>query len=226
MEVILQQDYTSLGYIGDRVRVKGGYARNFLIPRGIALESSVHNEKILRHKLGGINAKKVRMRAEAQELATKLEALKLDFTLRVGAAGRTFGSVTTRDLEAALKKEGYVLDKKQIILSEPIKKGGEHKISVKLHSEVFAHLTVSVMTDLLEGVKPQADTADGEPALEEGKPAAKRKKAQAKRAEESGAPEEKAGDAKASRARKPRKKAEEKEAGPATAEPTEEPSGK
>ena len=225
MEVILQQDYPSLGYIGDRVRVKGGYARNFLIPRGIALESSVHNEKVLQHKLGGINAKKIRMRAEAQELATKLEALKLEFTLRVGTAGRTFGSVTSRDLEAALKKEGYVLDKKQIILSEPIKKGGEHKISVKLHSEVLAHLNVSVMTDLLEGVKPQAERAEGEPAPEEGKPA-KRKKAQAKHAEESGEPEEKAGEAKASKARKPRKKAEEKEARPAAAEATEEPSGK
>lgn len=158
MEVILQQDYPALGYVGDRVKVKGGFARNFLIPRGIALEASLRNERLLRHKLGGVTARRFRLRGEAQELAGKLEAVSLEFFLRMSGAGRAFGSITSRDIETALQKEGYIFDRRQIILPEPIKKAGEHKVSVKLHSEVSAQITVKVNTELPEA-KPQGEEA-------------------------------------------------------------------
>lgn len=181
MEVILQQDYPSLGYIGDRVKVKRGYARNFLIPRGVALESSLRNEKVLKHHLGSISARKVRMRGEAQDAATKFESLRLEFFLRMGGAGKTFGSVTARDIEGALKKEGLVVDKRQIILAEPIKKAGEHKVSVKLHSEVVAQVTIQVNTDLPQQA-PEI-TAEGEEG-EAAKP--ERKSRTRRRAQEKG----------------------------------------
>lgn len=166
MEVILSQDYPALGYVGDRVKVKGGYARNFLIPRGIALEASSNNERLLKHKLGGVNAKKVRLRSQAQELAGKLEALNLEFTLRVGEAGKTYGSVTARDIEAALQKEGFVIDRRQIVVLEPIRKAGEHKVSVKLHSEVAAQVALKVNTDLslLEASAKEAPEGEGQKA--------------------------------------------------------------
>ncbi len=163
MEIILQQDYPALGYVGDTVKVKGGYARNFLIPRGIAMEASSRNEKLLKHKLGGVNAKKIKLRAVAQELAGKLEGVKLEFFLRVGAAGKTFGSITVRDVEQALHKEGYLVDKRQIILTEPLKKAGEHKVTIKLHSEVVASIEVQVNTEVPEqkAKAPEGEKAKG-----------------------------------------------------------------
>jgi large subunit ribosomal protein L9 len=157
MEIILQQDYPSLGYVGDRVKVRAGYARNYLIPHGIALESSVHNEKVLKHKLGGVNARKIKLRAEAQQFGERLQTVTLDFFLRAGGSGKTFGSVTVKDIEASLKKEGFVLDKKQITLVEPIKKAGDHKVQIKLHSEVTVEVAVRVTTEVVEVPKAEGE---------------------------------------------------------------------
>ena len=167
MEIVLQQDFPALGYVGDRVRVRSGYARNFLIPRGIALEASLKNEDALRHRLGGVNAKRIKLRAAAEELVKKLEALSLEFTVRIGEGGKAFGSITVRDIEAALHREGYLLDRKQIKLAEPIKKAGEHQVAVKLHSEVSANLAVKVQAEMTQA-QVSAEAAEGIPG-EEGK---------------------------------------------------------
>jgi len=150
MNVILQQDYPSLGYVGDLIGVKPGYARNFLIPRGIAVEASSHNARLLKHRMDGINAKKMKLKVEAEALSGKLGAVSLDFTLKMGSGGRSFGAITAKDIEAALKTQGFALDRKQIRLIEPIKRPGEYKVGIKLHSEVTATVNAKVVAEVQE----------------------------------------------------------------------------
>jgi large subunit ribosomal protein L9 len=158
MEVILQSDFPTLGYVGDRVNVANGYARNFLIPRGIAVEASSRNERQIKHLLSSINVKKARLRGEAEELAKRLEAVTLEFKLKVGEGGKTFGSITTKDLEAALKAKGFDILRKQIRQTEPFKKAGEYKVQIKLHSEVAATVGVKLALEGLVEKKEEAGT--------------------------------------------------------------------
>ncbi len=159
MEVILNQDFPSLGYVGDRVKVRPGYARNFLIPRGVAIEATTRNGSQLRHRLMAINAKKAKLRAEAEDFAKRLGGLTLEFVVRIGAHGKAFGAVTAKDVESALAKEGVVLDRRQIKLGEPIKKAGEYSVSIKLHSEVSAQVAVRVSAEASEGHKSSSDSS-------------------------------------------------------------------
>jgi large subunit ribosomal protein L9 len=145
MEVILREDYLALGYIGDTVNVRRGYARNFLIPRGIAVESSMKNDRELKHKLSGILAKRVKKKAEAEEFGKILQQVTVEFTIKVGAQGKSFGSITARDIETSLQTLGYTVDRRQIRVLEPIKSPGAHKVEVKLHSEVTVPLQIKVM---------------------------------------------------------------------------------
>ena len=144
MEVILKEDYISLGYIGDTVRVRRGFARNFLIPRGIAVEASSGNERQLKHKLSGIISKRIKKKAEAEAFAKVLGQVTVELTLKMGARGKSFGSVTSRDIEAALKALGYEVDRRQIRINETIKGPGVYSIDVKLHSEVVVPVNVKV----------------------------------------------------------------------------------
>lgn len=150
MEIILQENYPSLGYVGDRVSVKGGFARNFLIPRGIALEASTRNERLLKHKMQHIMAKRVRMRSEAEALAKQLGACLLEFTLKMSEGGRSFGAITSRDVEAALKAKGFELDRRQIKLTETLRKAGDYQISIKLHAEVTALVPAKLVAEVAE----------------------------------------------------------------------------
>lgn len=152
MEVILKENYPSLGYLGDKVKVKPGFARNFLIPRGLALEATKRNEHALKHALQAINAKRARLKSEAQELHTKLNSAKLEFALKIGQDGRAFGSITAKEIDKALVDQGFKIDRRQIRVLDPIKKVGKHKIEIKLHAEVVAPLEVTV----IEESKPQA----------------------------------------------------------------------
>lgn len=147
MEVILQEDFPSLGYVGDKVSVRGGYARNFLIPRGIALESSADNQRMLKHRLGAVQAKKIKLRSEAEAAAKSLEAVTLEFTLKLGERGKSFGSITSKDIEKALADKGFALDKRQIRLVEPFRGAGVYTVDVKLHSEVIAKVPVKVTAE-------------------------------------------------------------------------------
>lgn len=150
MEVILKEDYPSLGYVGDKVSVRGGFARNFLIPRGIAVETSSRNARVLNHRLAGINAKKAKLKAQAEELKGKLEQIKLEFTLKLGARGKSFGSLTMKDLEAAINANGFTIDRKQLRLQEVIRGAGEYQVGIKLHSEVIAAVKFNVIAQKSE----------------------------------------------------------------------------
>ena len=172
MEVILREDFLSLGYVGDTVRVKRGFARNYLIPRGIAVESSTTNEKVLKHKLSAIVAKRIKKKAEAEQFGKILEQVIVEFTLKVGAKGKSFGSVTTKDIEASLKALGYEVDRRQIRLIDAIRGAGVHTVEVKLHSEVVVPVQVKVIA--AQVAAPAA--AEGE---ESGKKRKSRKKADA-----------------------------------------------
>ncbi len=147
MEIILQKNYPSLGYVGDRVKVAAGFARNFLLPRGFAIEASGRNERQVAHMLAGVNKHKEKMRAEASELSNRVSRAVLEFTLKTGEAGKIFGSVTTKDIEAALQTQGFDIVRKQIRLLEAIKKPGEYAVSVKLHAEVSAEIKAIVKSD-------------------------------------------------------------------------------
>ena len=170
MEVILREDYLPLGYVGDTVNVKRGFARNFLIPRGVAIESSSQNENALKHKLSAIVAKRIKKKAEAEAFGTTLSQIIVEFTIKVGAGGKSFGSITARDVEGALKNLGYAVDRRQIRLLEVIKTPGAHKAEVKLHSEVTVPLQIKVMAAQI--VVPPAE---GVAAKGKGKKASKRK---------------------------------------------------
>lgn len=147
MEVILQEDFPSLGYIGDRVSVRRGYARNFLLPRGIAVEASSSNAKILNHKIAGINAKKAKKKAEAEALGERIKTQKLEFKLKAGGAGKSFGSVTSRDVEAQLKEQGFEIDRRQVKLTDPLRAAGQYTVQIKLHSEVLVPVSVTLISD-------------------------------------------------------------------------------
>ncbi len=181
MEVILQENYPSLGYVGDRVNVKGGFARNFLIPRGIAIEASSRNERVLKHRLQHVMAKRVRLKSEADALAKQLSETALEFTLKMGEAGKSFGSVTSRDVETALKAKGFEVDRKQIRLTESLRKAGDFTVAVKLHAEVSATVPVKVISEAApaaaaegkegrkargkkKGAETEAETAEAAPA--------------------------------------------------------------
>lgn len=172
MNVILQEDYPSLGYIGDLISVKPGYARNFLIPRGIAVDASSSNGKLLKHRMDGIHAKRANKKAEAEAFGKRLQELKIEFTLKVGEQGKSFGAITARDIEGFFKKEGIDLNKKQIRLYEPLKSAGEYKVEIKLHSEVTMPVSVLVRSDLSSAPK----AADPEGAAKGGKRKGERKK--------------------------------------------------
>lgn len=147
MEIILQEDFPQLGYVGDRFKVKAGFARNFLIPRGIAVAASSRQGDVIKHKVSIINLKKTRLKKVAEELAERLQAVSLEFVLKAGAGGKTFGSVTSRDIEAELLKKGFELDRKQIRLVESLKVAGEHKVEIKLHSEVVASVSIVIIAE-------------------------------------------------------------------------------
>jgi large subunit ribosomal protein L9 len=145
MEVILREDFISLGYVGDRVKVRRGFARNFLIPRGVAVEASSANERALQHKLGAIVAKRLKKKAEAEAFAKVLEQVTVELTLKVGGQGKSFGSITAKDIEEALKNLGYSVDRRQIRLAEVIKGVGQYKVDVRLHSEVVVSVQLKVL---------------------------------------------------------------------------------
>ncbi len=147
MEVILQENYPSLGYVGDRVNVRRGFARNFLIPRGMAVEVGSRNAKLLQHKLSGINAKKAKLKLEAEKLASDLSQVALDFVMKLGTQGKSFGAVTLRDVELALEQKSFKLERRQLRLSEAIKAPGNYELHVKLHSEVSLSLPIKVSAE-------------------------------------------------------------------------------
>ena len=145
MKVILLEDVKALGKKGQIVNVNDGYARNFILPKKLGLEANNKNLNDL--KLKKANDEKIAQEQleEAQELGKKIEAGKVELAIKVGEGGRTFGSVSTKEIAAAVKEQmGYDIDKKKIQLKEAINTLGTHNVPVKLHTKVTAELKVVV----------------------------------------------------------------------------------
>lgn len=145
MKVILVEDVTNLGKIGDLVQTKDGYARNFLIPKQMAIPANPQNVKALEHQKTLIRQKQNRVKKDAENLAQKIERISCTIAKATGEEDKLFGAVTSLDIEQSLKDEGIVVDRKRILLDEPIKTLGIYKVPIKVHPEVTAHLKVWVV---------------------------------------------------------------------------------
>ncbi|MFP5277479.1 MAG: 50S ribosomal protein L9 [Acidobacteriota bacterium] len=156
MEVILKEDIPSLGSRGDVVKVADGYGRNYLLPRKLALQATENNKAVIEQMKASAARRSATEKASAEELLAKLEPLTLSFTRKAGEHGHLFGSVTSSDIAAELAAQGFEIDRRRILLGEPLKSVGESKVSVKLHREVTAHLTVKVEAEATEEAAPEA----------------------------------------------------------------------
>jgi large subunit ribosomal protein L9 len=147
MQVILREDVRHLGYVGDVVSVKSGYARNFLFPRGLAVHADARQLNRLAHEKRLIEAKLQKTRAEAEKLAEKFVGFSLVVKKAAGEGDKLFGSVTTMDVEELLNEKGFSVERRQIIMSENLKTLGSHKIQLRLHRDVVIDLNVEVIRD-------------------------------------------------------------------------------
>lgn len=147
IQVVLQQDIPSLGKSGEVVKVRPGYARNYLIPRQMALPATARNIAKLEHDKAVAAARAAKLKAEAQQLAEKIATVKVEIPRKVGEGDRLFGSVTAKDIAAALEAQGIVIDRKKIELDEPLKALGDFEVRAKLAPEVEATIKVSVVAE-------------------------------------------------------------------------------
>jgi large subunit ribosomal protein L9 len=144
MKVILKQNVPALGKAGDVVKVNDGYARNLLIPKGLACAADEKNVKVFEVEKKNILRKAEKELEAAKELAEALEKITITITRKVGDQNKIFGSVTSKDIEEALKEKGFTVDKKMIVHDEQIKSLGEFTIKVKVHHGVDAQLKLHV----------------------------------------------------------------------------------
>jgi large subunit ribosomal protein L9 len=144
MKVILQENMENLGSIGEVVKVAPGYARNYLIPKGFAMLANEKNTKALEHAKRQLEYKKNKMLEQAKAVVARIEAITLNLVHQAGEEGKLFGSVTNMELAEQLKALGIDIDRKKIVLAEPIKQLGEYSVTVKVQPEVTASLKVIV----------------------------------------------------------------------------------
>lgn len=145
MEVILIEDVKDLGKKGDVVKVSDGYARNFILPKKLGIEATKQNLHDLKLQKQAEEKRQKELLEEARQLASQLEAVKVNLTLKAGEGGKTFGSISTKEIANALNEQaGFNLDRKKIQLSEPIKSAGTFTVGVKLHPKVTASIKVVV----------------------------------------------------------------------------------
>ncbi|MBK6765945.1 MAG: 50S ribosomal protein L9 [bacterium] len=145
MQVILRSDYESLGKVGEVVQVKPGYARNFLIPRGIAFAANKSNLARLDQERKILQMRDLKERRKAGDVHAQVHGLRLLKAMQVGEEDRMFGAVTTSDIAELIKERGIEIDRRKIQLDEPIKHLGEYNVNVKLHRDVIAVVTVDVV---------------------------------------------------------------------------------
>jgi large subunit ribosomal protein L9 len=144
MKVILREDVYNLGKSGELVNVKDGYARNFLLPRNLAMLANDANVRQLEHEKGVIELRQTKLKGTAQEQAKALANVSVKITRKVGEQDKLFGSVTSLDVAEALAAAGHKLDRHWIHLKDPIKSVGEFPVEIRLHREVTATITVTV----------------------------------------------------------------------------------
>ncbi|MDX1982579.1 MAG: 50S ribosomal protein L9 [Bryobacteraceae bacterium] len=144
MEVILRDDIDKLGQRGQVVKVADGYARNYLLPKKLAMPATGANKKIVEQERQAHLKREVKLASEASELAKMMEGVSVTIRQKAGEHDQLFGSVTAQDIADALAKAGYNIERRKIQLDEPIKQLGEHSVGVKLHREVTAQIAVKV----------------------------------------------------------------------------------
>lgn len=147
IEVILREDIKTLGRAGEMVRVKPGYARNYLLPQGLAYEATEGNKKRVAAESRVRTARNQAERTDAERLATRLREVSLTLSGKAGEEGKLFGSITSQDIADALARQGHTVDRRRIELEHPIKTVGEHSVAVRLHPEVQAELRISVVAE-------------------------------------------------------------------------------
>jgi large subunit ribosomal protein L9 len=147
IEVILREDVKSLGKAGELVRVKPGYARNFLLPHGLAFEATEGNKKRIAAETRARGVRDQADRVEAERFAATLGAVTVTLSGKAGEEGKLFGSITAQDIADALATQGHQVDRRRIELEHPIKTLGHHTVEVRLHPEVHAEVRVSVVPE-------------------------------------------------------------------------------
>ena len=147
MKIILKEDIKNLGKMGQIVDVADGYARNYLVPKGLAVEASTKNIRSLEHEKKIIQEKARKRKDSAQDLASRITALTLTIKAKAGEEEKLFGSVTTMDIAEALLAQGVEIEKKKIVLEEPIKRLGSYSVQIKLHPDVSVPLTIEVIQE-------------------------------------------------------------------------------
>ena len=160
MKIILRADVENLGRLGDVVSVKAGYGRNYLLPQGLAMLVTPGNLKAFELERKKLQARMDALRAAADELAGKLEGLELVIAMRVGDNDKLYGSVTTSIIGDALSAQGIEVDRRRILIDQPIRTLGDHPVRVRLHADVIASLNVKVISEdkmhLMEAEKAEA----------------------------------------------------------------------
>jgi large subunit ribosomal protein L9 len=147
MEVILKEDVANVGKIGEVVRVRDGYARNYLLPRGLVLLANKKNLKTFEHHKKVVADQKQKITREAQSVGQSINAVSLTIRMRVGEEGKLFGSVTNIQIEKALKAQGLIVDRRKIQLEEPIKVAGDYEVPIRMTADLTVPLKVSVIPE-------------------------------------------------------------------------------
>ncbi len=147
MQVILREDIDNLGKIGDMVKVADGYARNYLVPKKKAIEATPKNVHAMEHAKKMVSDRLRKLKKEAAADADRIKALSITIKAKAGEEGKLFGSVTTMDIAEAMKAQGVEIDKRKIVLEEPIKRLGDFTVTVKLHADVTADFKLSVVAE-------------------------------------------------------------------------------
>ena len=147
MEVILREEIENLGRRGDVVKVAAGYARNYLLPKRLAVAANESNKKIVEQEKQAYLRRESKEIGDANDLAKMMAAVEVTISQKAGENDQLFGSVTAQDIVAALEKAGHTIDRKKVNLAEPIKALGDYKVTVKLHREVAVELPVHVIKE-------------------------------------------------------------------------------
>jgi len=147
MQVILREDIDKLGKIGDLVKVADGYARNYLVPNKKAIEATPKNLNAMEHAKKMVSDRLRKLKKEAAADADNIKALAITIRAKSGEEGKLFGSVTSMDIAEAVKAQGVIIDKRKIVLDEPIKRLGDYTITVKLHADVTADFKLTVAAE-------------------------------------------------------------------------------
>ena len=145
--VLLREDIEHLGARGELVKVKAGYARNYLLPRGIAVAASTGNVRQIEQERAALLHKEAKEKSAAELQATQMGSLKLIFERKVGEHGLLYGSVTSMDIAEALQAKGYEIDRKRILMKDHIKEAGDYTVPVRLHREVVLEIPVAVVSE-------------------------------------------------------------------------------